>query len=84
MYDSLYNMEDTKELAGLMMASSHKPKTVILHGIFPKAELELKELEKMGVRYCNQNTMDDEGWRVSNKKLSDFVGKECIKYGLIK
>ena len=84
MYDSLYNMEDTKELAGLMMTSSHKPKAVILHGLIPKMELEIRDLEKMGVRYCNQNAMDDEGFRVSNKKLADFVAKECVRYGLIR
>jgi two-component system response regulator (stage 0 sporulation protein F) len=84
MYDSVYNMEDTKELAGLMMKSSHKPKTVILHGVFPKTELELRYLEKEGIRFCNQNTMDDEGFRVSNKKLADFVAKECITRGLVK
>ena len=84
MYDSLYNMEDTKQLAGLMMESSHKPKAVILHGLFPKMELELKKLEKMGIKYCNQNAMDDEGLRVSNKKLADFVAKECVKHGLVR
>jgi two-component system, response regulator, stage 0 sporulation protein F len=84
MYDSLYNMEDTKELAGLMMSSSHKPKAVILHGLIPKTEFELKELEKMGIKFCNQNSMDDEGFRVSNKKLADFVAKECLKHGLVK
>jgi len=84
MYDSLYNMEDTKQLAGLMMKSSHKPKAVILHGLFPKTEFELKELEKMGIKYCNQNAMDDQGLRMSNKKLADFVAKECVKQGLVK
>jgi len=84
MYDSLYNMEDTKELAGLMMSSSHKPKALILHGLFPKTEFELKELEKMGIKYCNQNVMDDEGLRISNKKLVDFVAKECVKQGLVR
>ena len=84
MYDSLYNMEDTKQLAGLMMKSSHKPKAVILHGLFPKMEVELRELEKMGVKYCNQNAIDDEGLRVSNKKLADFVAKECVRHGLTK
>lgn len=84
MYDSVYNMEDTKELAGLMMASSHKPKAVILHGLIPKMEYELKELEKMGILYCNQNTMDDEGFRLCNKKLADFVAKQCMKHGLVK
>lgn len=84
MYDSLYNMEDTKELAGLMMKSSHKPKAVILHSLIPKTGFEVKELEKMGIGFCNQNSMDDEGFRVSNKKLADFVGKECVKHGLIK
>ena len=84
MYDSLYNMEDTKQLAGLMMNSSHKPKTVILHGLFPKTEYELIELKKMGIQYCNQNALDDEGFRISNKKLADFVAKECVKQGLIK
>jgi len=84
MYDSLYNMEDTKELAGLMMKSSHKPKTVILHGLIPKMPLELVQLEKMGIKFCNQNSMDDEGFRVSNKKLVDFVAKECRRQGLVK
>jgi len=83
MYDSLYNMEDTKQLAGLMMGSSHKPKTVILHGLFPKTEFELMELKKMGIQYCNQNALDDEGFRVSNKKLADFVAKECVRHGLV-
>ncbi len=84
MYDSLYNMEDTKELAGLMMNSSHKPKSLILHGLIPKTSFEIRELEKMGIQFCNQNSMDDEGFRVSNKKLADFVTKECIKQGLVK
>ena len=84
MYDSLYNMEDTKELAGLMMKSSHKPKAMILHGLFPKTEFELRELDKMGIKYCNQNAMDDAGLRISNKKLVDFVAKECVKQGLVR
>ena len=84
MYDSLYNMEDTKQLAGLMMNSSHKPKAVILHGLFPKMEIELKELKKMGVQYCNQNAMDDSGLRLSNQKLADFVAKECVKHRLVR
>ncbi|MFA4982216.1 MAG: response regulator [Candidatus Omnitrophota bacterium] len=84
MYDSLFNMEDTKTFAGLMMNSSHKPETVILHGVFPKTELELRELEKEGIKFCNQNSMDDEGLRISNQKLVDFVEKECIRHGLVK
>jgi hypothetical protein len=81
---SLYSMDDTKELAGLMMGSSHKPRAVILHGLIPKTQFEIIELEKLGIQYCNQNSMDDEGFRVSNKKLADFVAKECVKYGLVK
>ena len=84
MFDALYNMEDTKELAGLMMKSSHKPKAVILHGLIPKTAFEVTELKKMGIKFCNQNSMDDEGFRVSNKKLADFIAKECIKYDLVK
>lgn len=84
MYDSIYSMNDTIQLAGLMMASSHKPKLVILHGFFPKPESELRELEREGIRFCNQNALDDEGLRISNKKLADFVAKECIKHGLVK
>jgi two-component system response regulator (stage 0 sporulation protein F) len=84
MFDSVYNMDDTKALAGLMMKSSHKPKTLILHGLFPKTELEIRALEKDGIKFCNQNSMDDEGFRVSNKKLADFVADECRKHGLIK
>ncbi|MFA6321536.1 MAG: response regulator [Candidatus Omnitrophota bacterium] len=84
MYDSLFSMEDTKELAGLMMKSSHKPKTVILHGLIPKTAYELRELERAGIKFCNQNAMDDEGFRVSNQKLADFVAGECKKFGLVK
>jgi len=84
MYDSLYNMEDTKQLAYMMMNSSHKPKALILHGLIPKTAYEIHELEQAGIKFCNQNSMDDEGFRVSNKKLSDFVAKECVKQGLIK
>ena len=84
MYDSLYNMEDTKQLAGMMMSSSHKPKAVILHGLFPKTDYELMELKKMGIEYCNQNVLDDEGFRLSNKKLADFVAKKCVGFGLVK
>lgn len=84
MYDSVYNMKDTVQLAGLMVKSSHKPKMVILHGLFPKTESELKELESEGIKFCNQNAMDDEGLRISNQKLADFVAKECIKHGLVK
>ena len=84
MYDSVYNMKDTVQLAGLMMKSSHKPKMVILHGLFPKTEFELRELEKEGIKFCNQNAMDDEGLRISNQKLVDFVARECVKFGLVK
>ena len=84
MYESLFSMDDTKELAGLMMSSSHKPKAVILHGLIPKTEFELIELRKAGIKFCNQNSMDDEGFRLSNKKLVDFVADECRKHGLVK
>lgn len=84
MYDSVYNMKDTVQLAGLMMKSSHKPKMLILHGLFPKTESELRELEKEGIKFCNQNAMDDEGLRISNQKLADFVAKECVNLGLVK
>ena len=84
MYDSLHNADDTKELAALMMKSSHKPKAVILHGLIPKTPYELHELERTGIKFCNQNSMDDKGFRVSNRKLVDFVAKECIKQGLVK
>ncbi|MDD5618389.1 MAG: response regulator [Candidatus Omnitrophica bacterium] len=84
MYDSTYNMEDTKQLAGLMMKSSHRRKAVILHGLIPKMDYDIMELERMGIKFCNQNAMDDEGFRTSNKKLSDFVAKECVRLGLVK
>ncbi len=84
MYDSVYNMKDTMQLAELMMKSSHKPKMLILHGLFPKTDSELRELEREGIKFCNQNVMDDEGLRISNQKLTDFVAKECVKLGLVK
>ena len=84
MYDALYNMEDTKELAALMMKSSHRPKVVILHGLIPKTDFEMLQLKKLGIQFCNQNAMNDEIFRTSNNKLVDFVAKECIKHGLVK
>ena len=84
MYDSLFSMDDTKELAGLMMKSSHRPKAVILHGLIPKTDFEIRDLDKMNIKFCNQNSIDDEGFRLLNKKLADFVAKECVKYGLVK
>ena len=32
---------------------------------------------------CNQNAMDDEGFKVSNKKFADFIAKKCVKQGLV-
>ena len=84
MYEGLYNREDTKELAGLMMNSSHKPKTVILHGLIPKMGHEVVKLKQEGIQFCNQNTMDDKMFRQSNEVLSEFVAKECRKHGLVK
>lgn len=84
MNESLFSMEDTKELAGLMMKSSHKPKALILHGFLPKTEYELIELKKMGIQFCNQSVVDDKGFTMLNKKLADFVAAECLKHGLVK
>ena len=84
MYDSLFSMDDTKELAGLMMKSSHRPKAVILHGLIPKTEFEIRDLDKMNIKFCNQNSMDDKAFRLSNKKLADFVAGECVSHGLVK
>lgn len=84
MNESLYSIEDTKQLAGLMMKSSHKPKTLILHGFLPKTDYELMELKNMGIQFCNQTALDDKGFRMLNKTLANFVAKECVKHGLIK
>lgn len=84
MYDSLFSMDDTKELAGLMMKSSHRPKAVILHSLIPKTEFEIRDLDKMNIKFCNQNSMDDGAFRLSNKKLADFIAGECVRHGLVK
>jgi len=84
MNECLFSIDDTKELAGLMMGSSHKPKTLILHGFLPKSDYELMELKKMGIEFCNQTAIDDKGFRMLNKILANFVAKECVKNGLIK
>ena len=84
MNESLFSIEDTKELAGLMMRSSHKPKSLILHGFLPKSDFELIELKKMNVEFCNQTAIDDKGFKLLNKALANFVAKECIKHGLVK
>lgn len=84
MNESLFSIGDTKQLAGLMMKSSHKPKTLILHGFLPKSDYDLMELKNMGIQFCNQTAIDDKGFRMLNKILANFVAKECIRNGLIK
>ncbi len=84
MYDSTYHMDDVKELAEIIMNQSHKPKVVILHGLVPKMDFEIRQLEKLGIKFCNQSALDNETFRVSNKKLVDFVAHECIRQGLVK
>ncbi|MBL7069311.1 MAG: response regulator [Candidatus Omnitrophica bacterium] len=81
----VYDTHDKVDnLAALVSQSSHKPKVVILHSMFPKHAVELKELEKQGIIYCNQNTMTDEEFRKANMKLIDLVDQECLKKKLVK
>ena len=84
MYDSLHHMEDVMKLAEVMMAQSHRPKKVILHGLIPKTDREMCELEKKGITFCNQNSLDHEGLKRLNQLLVDFVARECVKMGLVK
>jgi two-component system, response regulator, stage 0 sporulation protein F len=84
MYDCFFNPDDAKEFGGLMMKSSHKPKSVILHGLIPRTQFQVMELEQNGIQFCNQNTMNDENLRATNKKLVDYVNQECIKHKLLK
>ena len=84
MYEGLYSRGDTEQLAGLMMNSSHKPKSLILHGLIPKMDFDIMKLEQKGIQFCNQNTMSDEMRRKSNEILMEFIGRECRKHGLIK
>jgi len=83
-YDFNIELTDIDKLADYIMSLSFKPKEVIMHGIFPRTDFEITQLERKGITYCNQNIMNDEELRSMNKKLIDFVGKECIRLGLIK
>ncbi len=84
MYDSMMNSNDVKEYCKMLMNSTHRPKTLILHGLIPKSEIEVFELEKSGIKFCNQNSIDDEALRLTNMKLVNFVGRECVRQGLVK
>lgn len=81
----VYDTHDKVDnLASMVAKSSHKPKVVILHSMFPKHEVEIDELKKQGIIYCNQNTMTDEELRKANIKLIDLVNQECLKKNLVK
>lgn len=80
-YDIHYGVE---HLASIVAKSSHKPKIVILHSMFPKHDIEVIELKKQGIIYCNQNTMTDEELRKANMRLIDLVNQECLKRNLVK
>ena len=84
MYDFNTELTEIDKLADYIMSLSFKPKEVIMHGIFPRSDYEIMQLEKKGITYCNQNIMTDEELRNMNKKLIDFVGKECVRLGLVK
>jgi len=84
MYDFNIELTDIDKLADYIMNLSFKPKEVIMHGVFPRTDFEIAQLERKGITYCNQNIMTDEELRTMNKKLIDFVGKECVRLGLVK
>lgn len=83
-YDFNTDIENIDELADYIMSTSHKPKEVIMHGIFPRNDYEIIKLKEKSITYCNQNILTDEGFREMNKKLIDFVAKECLKHKLVK
>lgn len=84
MYEGLYSPGDTEQLAGLMMSSSHKPRSLILHGLVPKMDYDVVVLKKEGIQFCNQNVMKYEQVIESNDILAEFIASECRKHGLVK
>lgn len=84
MYEGLYSHGDTEQLAGLFMHSSHKPYTLILHGLIPKMAYDVFKLKQEGIQFCNQNTMSYEMTMKANDILSEFIAEECRKHGLVK
>lgn len=81
MYDTFLGIENW---ASVVAKSSHKPKVVIMHGIVPRTDIEIYELRKQGIIYCNQNVMTDDEFRKANMKLIDLVNQECLKNNLVK
>lgn len=84
MYDFNTEFREIDKLADYIMHTSHKPKEIIVHGILPRNDYEIMQLRNKGITYCNQNILTDEDFRKINKKLIDFVAKECIKHRLVK
>jgi len=80
-YDTFLEIENW---SSVISRSSHKPKLIIMHGIVPRTDLEIIQLEKQGIIYCNQYVMTDEEFRKANMKLIDLVGQECLKNNLVK
>lgn len=83
-YDANAEFEELTKLPDYIMGISHKPRKVIVHGIFPRTDYEIAQLKKKGILYCDQNVCTDEDFRKINKKLIDFIADECINLGLIK
>lgn len=84
MYDFDMKFEDLMNFADYMAHISFKPKKIIIHGVLPRSDFEILQLKKKNIAYCSQAIFNDEDLIKMNKKLIDFVGKECLKYGLCK
>lgn len=83
-YDINQEFEELDKIADYIMHISFRPKEIIVHGIFPRNEHEIAILERKGITYCDQNVFTDEDFRKMNRKLIDFVAKECTKLRLVK
>jgi len=84
LFDFNVPYEDIEKFAEYIMATSFKPKKIIIHGILPRPDIEIARLEKEGIVYCNQNVFTEDELRKMNQRLIDTVARECIKLDLVK
>lgn len=83
-YDIHRDITELDKIADYLLNISSKPKKIIVHGIFPRNELEIARLKQKGVIYCDQNILTDDHLRKMNQKLIDCVSTECVELGLVK
>lgn len=74
---------DVLNMVDLINGIKIQPEEIIIHGLFRRSSIFEAQLRMKKAKRCIQNTMNHEQLIEMNKKLIDFVNKECVEHGLV-